>query len=237
MSVRTLRHYDAIGLLCPKRHERNGYRIYEEPELLRLQQILFYRELEVRLEDIKRLLAQPDFNVRTTLLQHRQTLQHKRKRLDQLLKTIDKTLLKLDQPTFMPDEELYDVFKDEDVKPHQEEVRQRWGKSDAYKQSMARVSKMTKQEMDALKAAGTALTQALADAMEKGPSHPDVQAFIKKHYEGICFFYDCPLEMYRNLGQMYVDDPRFAAYYEKFRPGLATFMKEAIMTYASSPLP
>lgn len=131
-------------------------------------------------------------------------------------------------------DELYDAFKDEDVKEYQEEVKQRWGDTDAYKQSMARTSKMTKAQMDELKQKGKAHTQALADNMYKGIDHPDVQALIKKSHEGVNFFYDCSLEMFRNLGNMYVDDPRFTAYYEKFAPGLAVFVRDAINFYCNS---
>lgn len=126
------------------------------------------------------------------------------------------------------DEELYDAFKDDDVKHYQDELKHRWGDTDAYKQSMARVGKMTKAQMDTLKEDGKKLTQKLADAMDKDIKSVEVQELIAEHYKGIQFFYDCSLPMYRNLGTMYVDDARFTAYYDKFRPGLAVFVRDAI---------
>ncbi len=131
----------------------------------------------------------------------------------------------------LKDNELYDAFKDDDVKQYQDEVKARWGNTEAYKQSTARVSKMTKAEMNKLKADGKAFTEELARSMDKPIDHPEVQTLIKKQHEGINFFYDCDYTMYRNLGQMYVTDPRFTAYYDKFRPGLAVFVRDAIAYY------
>lgn len=231
ISVRTLHYYDEIGLLTPSSIAKNGYRHYEDKELVRLQQILFFRELDFPLEEIKRMLNRPDFHVIEALRDQKQLMLLKRKRLDGLIRSIEKTIMTMQTSTPLQDEELYDAFKDEDVKQYQDEVRQRWGDTDAYKQSLARVRKMTKQEMEKLKADGKAFTKTLADAMDKAPTDPTVQALIAEHYKGIQFFYECPLTMYRNLGQMYVDDPRFTAYYDTFRPGLAIFVRDAITHY------
>lgn len=233
-SVRTLHYYDEIGLLSPSRVSRNGYRDYDEPELLKLQQILFFRELDFSLTDIRRILSSPYFDMAAALVDHRKLIELKKKRLNKLLATIDQTIKKLNHETSMSDEELYDSFGDEEMKGYAEEAKQRWGSTDAYKQSQARVSKMTQAQMMQLKEEGKKHTQALADAMDLGVASPDVQALIKKSHDGVNFFYDCSLEMFRNLGQMYVDDPRFTAYYEKFRPGLAVFMRDAINVYCDA---
>lgn len=228
VSIRTLHYYDEIGLLKPSYIAENGYRYYEDKELLLLQQILFFRELEFSLEDIQRILNRPDYHMQEALREQKKMLKLKQRRLDNLIHTIDKTLKHMNANQKPNDGELYDAFKDDDVKQYQDEVKQRWGNTDAYKQSMVKVSKMTKVEMQKLKEDGKRHTQMIADAMDKGIDHPDVQKLIAEHYQGINFFYECPLEMYRNLGKMYVDDPRFTAYYDKFRPGLAVFMKDAI---------
>lgn len=233
VSVRTLHYYDEIGLLKPDHIKDNGYRAYGEKELLLLQQILFFRELEFPLDEIKRILRSPHFDMETALREQKKMLTLKATRLEALIQSIDKTLHHMNTNQKINDEELYDAFKDDDVKEYQQEVKQRWGNTDAYKQSMERVGKMTKAQMDKLKADGIAHTQAIAGAMDQGVESPEVQALIKKSHEGINFFYDCSLEMFRNLGEMYVTDPRFTAYYEKFRPGLAQFMKEAIDFYCS----
>lgn len=234
ITVRTLHYYDEIKLLQPSFVAKNRYRYYEEKELLRLQQILFFRELEFSLKDIKRILNRPDFSIIQSLQEQKKLLRLKKNRLENLIQTIDKTIKNMNKNQKTKDNELYDAFKDEDIKQYQEEVKQRWGSTDAYKQSMARVSKMTKKEMDKLKADGQAHTQKIADSMDKGFDHPDVQTLIEEHYKGINFFYECSIDLYRNLGKMYVDDPRFTAYYDKFHPGLAIFMRDAINYYCDS---
>ncbi len=231
ISVRTLHYYDEIGLLTPAIVADNGYRYYEQKELIRLQQILFFRELEFSLDDIKRILGRPDFSVIETLREQKKLMKLKQQRLDGLMKTIDKTIKTMTNKQTLKDDELYNAFKDDDVKQYQEEVKQRWGKTDAYKISMAKVSKMTKKEMEQLKADGKKHLQDLGNVMNKGIEHPEVQALIQKSYDGVNFFYPCSLEMFRNLGKMYVDDPRFAATYNKVKPGLAVFVRDAINVY------
>ncbi len=233
ISVRTLHYYDEIGLLIPSSIAKNGYRHYEDKELVRLQQILFFRELDFPLEEIKQMLDRPTFQIVDALRDQKKLMQLKRKRMDGLIQSIENTIANMQTDTPLQDEELYDAFKDDDVKQYQAEVKQRWGNTDAYKQSMARVSKMTKPEMEKIKADGIALTQKLADAMDTPSDHSEVQALIAEHYKGMQLFYDCPLTMYRNLGQMYVDDPRFTAHYDKFRPGLAVFVRDAIAHYCN----
>ncbi len=129
------------------------------------------------------------------------------------------------------DQELYDPFKDNGVRQYQDEVKQHWGNSEAYKQSMQRVQKMTNEEMAKIKESAELLVQNLARSMDKGIRDKEVQAFIAEHYRGVRLFYDCPLEMYRRLGKMYADDPRFATYYDRHRSGLAIFMRDAIANF------
>lgn len=231
VSVRTLHHYDAIGLLKPAHLLKNGYRQYEEPELLQLQQILFFRELEFPLDDIKRMMASPTYNAIAALREHKAMLKLKQKRFEHLIKSIDQTIKTMTNQEQIKVDELYDPWKDDDVKQYQAEVKDRWGNTDAYKQSQERIRKLTKAQMDQLKADGKKQMQALADAMPKGISHPDVQALIKQSHAGVNFFYDCSLEMFRNLGKMYVEDPRFTATYDAYAPGLAQFVHEAIDYY------
>lgn len=129
--------------------------------------------------------------------------------------------------------ELYDPSEDPEIKEYQEEAEKRWGSTEAYKQSIKRIGKMTKLQMDKLKKDSIEFTKKLASAMDKDIKNKEVQDLIAEHYKGIQFFYDCPLEMYRNLGQMYVDDPRFTAYYDRHRPGLAVFVRDAIAYFCN----
>lgn len=235
VSVRTLHYYDEVGLLQPGRAANNGYRQYSESDLVKLQQILFFRELDFPLKDIQRMMHSPNFDIVRALRDQKKMLQLKRTKINALIKTIDTTINNMQNNKPFDGEEMYDAFKDDDVKQYQDEVKQRWGHTDAYKQSMERVSRMTKAEMEKLKEDGRKHTQAIADSMDKGFDHPDVQALIAKSHEGINFFYECGLDMFRNLGEMYVNDPRFTAYYEKFRPGMAVFMRDAIAYYCDHP--
>jgi len=233
ISVRTLHYYDEVGLLKPQR-TKNGYRQYEKQELLKLQQILFFRELDFSLEEIIKIIEKPGFDIIEALNKHKPLIKLRQKRLEKLIKTINKTIKYMKKEQTIKDEELYDAFKDADIKQYQQEVKKRWGNTGAYKQGMYRVSKMTKVEMEKMKEDGKKFTQLLADSMDKDIHDESVQALIAEHYKGIQFFYDCPLEMYRNLGNMYVADPRFAAYYDKFRPGLSVFMQNAINVYCDN---
>ncbi len=234
VSVRTLHYYDQIGLLTPDQRGKNGYRVYGKKDLLRLQEILFFKELDFSLDHIKKILQSPSFQRETALRDQKHMLDLKQKRLERLIHTLDKTILSMKNQHTLEDEELYDAFKDNDVKQYQEEVQQRWGNTQAYQQSISRVKKLTKKEMEALKEKGRLHTQKIADTMHKGVSHPDVQDLIQQSYEGVNFFYDCSIDMFEKLGQMYVNDPRFTAYYEKFAPGLAVFMRDAIQVYCQN---
>jgi hypothetical protein len=119
-------------------------------------------------------------------------------------------------------------FKDDELTANMQEAKERWGNTDAYKQSMERVKHWTKADYEKIKEKTQALTQKLADAMDLDISSPEVQELIRQHHAGIEYFYRCSLEMYRGLGQMYVSDPRFTAYYDKFKPGLAKWLQDAI---------
>lgn len=231
VSVRTLHHYDAIGLLSPARDERNDYRQYGEPELLTLQQILFFRELDFPLDEIKRILSNPTFDMRRALADQRALIELKSKRLKNLIKTIDDTLNKLTKQTAMDDDKLYDAFSTDEADQYAEEAKQRWGHTDAYKQSQERVAKMTKEDMARIKADGESLIQEIVAARDYGAASPEVQQLIARHYEALRAFYEPTLEMYRGLGNMYAEDPRFASYYDAFAPGLAAFMRDAINAF------
>jgi hypothetical protein len=119
---------------------------------------------------------------------------------------------------------------------HQEEARERWGHTDAWKQSQERVSKMTKDDMAKIQADGDALMKEIAATAAAGadPASPEVQALIARHYAGLRAFYEPNLEMYRGLADMYASDPRFAAFYDAYRPGLATYMRGAMRAYCEA---
>lgn len=236
VSVRTLHYYDEVGLLKPSAIQKNGYRVYEERELLRLQQILFFRELDFPVGEIKRIMSSPAFNMRQALRDQRAMIELKKKRLSGLIKTIDKTLQKLENEKSMDDKdmkEIYDTFGEDTVKKYAEEVKQRWGRTEAYKQSMERYVKTTKADLEKYKQDADIFMKKVAVTMDKGATSPEFQELIAEHFKSLGTWYEPNFEMYRGLAKMYVDDPRFTAYYEKYRPGLAKVFSKAMLYFAN----
>lgn len=231
ISVRTLHHYDKIGLLHPGERTEKGYRIYEKAELLRLQQILFYKELGFSLNEIKDILDDPGFDLIKALEFHKKEIQEHQKRLTHLIQTINKTIHSLKNPTNMlTDEEMYEGFKKEEVKAMREEVIQRWGEEQLL-ETEARIRKMGKEGWNDVKKKGEEINQLLAELMGLSPDHPQVQQAVALHHRQLNHYYEVSAERYKGLGQLYVEDERFKAYYDKYKPGLALFLQKAINIY------
>lgn len=231
VSVRTLHFYDEAGLLPPAHVEKNGYRKYGHAELLKLQQILFFRELDFSVEEIKRILNAPGFDMVQALKDHRKLILIRQKRLTTLLKTIDTTIKHMNHKKDVNDTELYAGFSEEQEREYAEEAKKRWGNTDAYKQSVERTKHWTKEDYDRIKKEGHEFMLRVVANRSKGAASPEVQELISEWRAGINRFYDTTLEICRGLAQMYVDDPRFTAYYDKYESGLAVFMRDAIFYY------
>ncbi len=234
ISVRTLHYYDEIDLLKPSFIEKNGYRKYERKELLKLQQILFFRELDFSVEEIKRIMSNPRYSTTSALLDQRSMLELKRKRISGLIKTINQTLKELNKESNMADKEIYHGFDDHQMKEYAEEAKQRWGHTDAYKQSQERYAKMSKKDIAKLKRDSDTFMKRVAETADQGATSEAMQELIAEHYNSLRTWYEPNLEMYRGLANMYVDDPRFNAHYEKYKPGLAEIMRDAMLHYADS---
>ncbi|HSN75740.1 MAG TPA: MerR family transcriptional regulator [Anaerolineae bacterium] len=236
VTVRTLHHYDQIGILRPSARTAAGYRLYGEADLLRLQQIMLYKELDIPLDQIREILDDPRFDPVQALRSHRQTLQARAARLETLLHTVDKTIAKLtEDTTMMTDEELYAGFTKEQAERYRREAREMWD-PDFVEATEQRVRKMSKAQWAAVGQQGEEATQLVASLMGRSPDDPAVQAAIAQHHAWIENFYPAPAELYRGLGQMYVEHPEFRAFYEKYRPGLADFMQAAMAHYADTAL-
>jgi DNA-binding transcriptional MerR regulator len=229
ISIRTLHYYDEIGLLRPSFVRPNGYRIYEEKEVLKLQQILFFKELEFSLDHIMKMMHAKHFSSKEALKDQKKLLAMKKQKIEKLIQTID-TRLKGGEIS-MDDTQLFGSFTDVQMEEYKEEAKKRWGNTEAWKQSQQRTKHWTKEDYARIAEEGNKFTSQLATLMDRGIEDEEVQKMIGKHYEGIQTFYDCSYEMYRGLGQLYVDDGRFTAFYEKFRPGMAKFMQQAIAHY------
>ena len=230
VSTRTLHFYDEIGLLCPARNPENGYREYDAQALLKLQQILFFRELDFSLEDIKVILAQPDFDVLNALYIHRENLQHKAARLANLMQTVDKTIWYLKGETNMAEGDYYAGFSDEQEKRYTEEARKRYDPQ-MVDDSVNRWKAYSKDQQNEIMAEMKRNTEALAANMDKAPGSPAVQAIVRAWHKNIEHFYRCSYEVAQGLGEMYVEDPAFRANYEVYDPKLPEFFKQAIDIY------
>jgi DNA-binding transcriptional MerR regulator len=232
ISVRTLHYYDQIGLLTPRTTAPNGYRLYGPAELDKLQQILFFRELGFPLTEIKRIMIAAAFDGRTALADQKQMLELKRRRLTRMIRSIDRSMgegRKVGES--MNTDDMFGPFSDDQMEAYKREAKLRWGTTEAYRQSAERTKHWTREDYKKAAKEGVDITREIAGHMDEGPESPAVQAGIGKHYAYIARFYELPYAMYRNLGQMYVDDSRFTAYYENVRHGLAAFMRDAIARY------
>jgi DNA-binding transcriptional MerR regulator len=233
VSVRTLHHYDRIGLLQPSGRSPAGYRLYVERDLLRLQQILFYRELEVPLRRIREILDQPSFDGVAALARHRALLEERGRRTARLIETIDRTLARLrGEEPMLSDDELYEGFPREKVEAWKKEAQERWG--DSYAESDRRVRSWTKEKLAAVRADGERITAALGAAMDRGPDDPQVQALVGEFYEHLRHYYEPTPEMFAGLGRMYVEHPDFRARFDGIRPRLAEFLRDAMARYAAA---
>ncbi|MDA8218933.1 MAG: MerR family transcriptional regulator [Dehalococcoidales bacterium] len=232
LSVRALHHYDHIGLLKPASVSPAGYRLYTEADLERLQQILFFRELGFGLAEIKRIMNSPGYDRKAALREHRRLLLEKRQRLDKLIQSVERTIESLEGGSKVSEKEMFAGFDQKQIDAWTEEARERWG-SEHVDESLRRTAHYGKADWEALLAEMGDLTKTIADNMERGPADPAVQEQVGRWYRLINErFYECSPEMFRGLGDLYVDDPRFTATYEKVRPGLAAFMREAMHYYS-----
>jgi DNA-binding transcriptional MerR regulator len=237
VSTRTLRYYDEIGILKPARINSSGYRIYGQAEVDRLQQILFYRELGIGLENIKDIVTAPAFDAAQALKEHREKLLEKRSQLDLLIKNVDKSIASEEGRMKMNDREKFEGFKKKMVEDNEEkygqEIREKYGE-DSVNKSNQKVQGMTQEQYNQVNQLSSDLMATLQAAFKTGdPAGELAQKAADLHRQWLSFFWDgYSKEAHRGLGQMYVDDERFTAYYDKDQPGTAAFLRDAIMIYA-----
>lgn len=240
VSVRTLHWYDEIGLLKPAYQGANGYRYYEERQCLRLQQILFFRELGFPLNDIQKLLMQGDFDHIKALEAHKQILESDINRKNQLTATIDKTIQHLRGKYKMSSEELYYGFDSNRQKEYEQYLVESRGlrAEKLLEQSRKHTAKWDKEEWDNVKNEGDAIHKELAQAIDKGlvPSSKEVQAIIHRHYLMISRFYDPTKEVYVGLTDLYIEHPDFKKFFDVYHPKMIEFIGEAIRFYANQNL-
>ena len=236
VSVRTLHHYDEIGLVTPRQRSAAGYRLYADDDLRRLQQVLFYRELDFGLDEIAQVLAESGTTVEDHLRRQHRLLRERIARGRQLLDAIEKEMEARQMGMSLTPEEQFEVFGTDKVGGEwAEEARQRWGDTDAFRESQARTTRYTKQDWQRLKAEADDGLRAFADAMRSGASPASTAAMdlAEAHRRHIStWFYECSHDTHRGLAQMYIGDERFRATYEAVAPGLAQFVHDAIVANA-----
>jgi DNA-binding transcriptional MerR regulator len=236
VSTRTLRYYDEIGILKPARINSSGYRIYGQAEVDRLQQILFYRELDVSLDRIKEIITNPTFNGAAALKDHREKLLEKKLQLELLIANVDKTIALTEGRMKMSNKEKFEGFKKQMIEENEQkygsEIRKKYGNNQV-DQSNARVMNMTQEQHDEVTALAENIIVTLAEAFKTGdPAGELAQKAAEMHKQWLGFYWNkYSKEAHAGLAQMYVDDERFTAYYDKEQPGTAKFLRDAIYIY------
>jgi MerR family transcriptional regulator, thiopeptide resistance regulator len=235
ISVRTLHHYDHVGLLVPTARSPAGYREYTTADLERLQRILCYRELGFGLDKIAAILDDPDVDPVDHLRRQHAALTGQVERLQAMIHAIEKTLEARKMGINLTPDELFEVFGDVDPTEHAEEAEQRWGDTDAWRESQRRTASYDKHDWLAVKAEAQDLNQRFVAAMRAGDAATsqtamDIAEAHRRHISR--WFYDCPVQMHRHLAELYVSDQRFTAHYDEQAPGLARYVHAAITANA-----
>jgi DNA-binding transcriptional MerR regulator len=232
ITPRTLHYYDEIGLLKPARVGENGYRYYADESLLRLQQILFYRELDIPLENIKRIMGHPDFDLADALERHKAQLYKRIDHLERLVRTVEDTLEHLKGERTMSQKQLFEAFSDEQQAEYEKEAMEMYDPA-IVKASIERYKKYTPAEKKRIQAEGNAVYLALLEAMPKGPESPEAQAAVEGWRRHMDYFWTPNGDQLLALAEGYNDDPRFKATFDKIDPNLAGFIREAVKVYVS----
>jgi DNA-binding transcriptional MerR regulator len=232
ISVRTLHYYDQIGLVKPERIAENGYRFYGKQQLLLLQQVLFFRELDFSLDQIRNILETPGVDLVKLLQTHKFTLKKEIERLMRLIETVNKTIKSLEGKTEMAENEYFKGFSDEKQAEYQKYAEEHWDRK-LVEQSSQRWNKMNNEEKQALLARGERITLEIVRSIPLGPSAPHVQELVAEWHEYINQFYDCSYEILLGLGKGYTEHPDFIAFYRKMHPEMPEFLYESIKIYCS----
>ncbi|MCE7061321.1 MerR family transcriptional regulator [Dyadobacter sp. CY343] len=241
VSVRTLHLYDRMGLLKPSVRTEARYRMYGEKELLRLQQILFYKELDFALQEILQILNDPDFDLLQALESHKSALKVREERIANLLVTVEKTIVNLKNGAMMNHEELYAGLPREKAEAYRKEAAEKWG-PEVVENAEKELGKLSKAEIADLMEESRQLTERLAALSHENPQGKLVQTEIAKHYAIIRRFWgstrlaDRQAEAYAGLGQLYVDDQRYTLIDGQPNPEFAVFMRDAMRYFAEQNL-
>ena len=231
ITVRTLHYYDEIGLLKPNKITEAGYRVYSNEDLETLQQILFFRELDFQLNEIKEIMMNPNYDKNKALNKHKELLIEKRERLDGLINLIDKTIKGDNNMSFKE----FDNSKIEENKnKYAEEVKNRWGNTDAYKEYEKKTKSYDKNAWNTINEDMAKILKEFADNRNEDPNSDIAQELVEKWRMYITSnFYNCTKEILSGLGLMYTSDERFKKNIDQYGEGTAEFMAKAIEIYCA----
>lgn len=234
VTVRTLHHYDELGLVVPSGRTEAGYRLYGPADLERLQLVLFYRELGFALHDIGALLDRPDVDRGAALRAQRDLLAAQAQRVERMVAAVDRAIAAHERGETMSDTAMFEVFGD-GQRELQVEAEARWGDTDAFRESRRRTARYTRQDWEEVAAETEAIMQRIAQVYRDGHpagSEAAMDAVEAHRLQITDRFYGCSHELHVQLGESYVQDPRFAATYEALEPGLAVWVRDAIRANA-----
>lgn len=230
VTPRTLHHYDAIGLLRPSRVGDNGYRYYGEESLLRLQQILLYRELDLPLDDIKKIMGRRDFDVLTALENHKLELGKRIERMTQLIQTVDNTINHLKGNYDMSDKQLFAGFSEEEQEQYAAEAEQMYD-PETVRASNKKWKAYSAEQKQRIFDEGHQVYVDMIAAMPKGAASAEVQAIVARWRKHMDYFWTPNLDQLLGLAELYNNSPEFKANFDKIDPRLAPFMREAVKVY------
>ncbi|MFD9328993.1 MerR family transcriptional regulator [Streptomyces sp. NPDC060065] len=231
VTVRTLHHYDEIGLLAPSGRSHAGHRRYSDADLDRLQQILFYRELGFPLDEVAALLDDPEADPRAHLRRQHELLTARIEKLQEMAAAVEHAMEARRMGINLTPEEKFEVFGDKDPEAHAEEAERRWGGTEAYAESQRRAARYTKDDWKRMQAEVASWGERYDALMEAGepPTGERAMDMAEEHRQHITkWFYECSYEIHQGLGDMYVSDERFKEFYDSMRPGLAEHLRDAI---------
>lgn len=234
VTARTLHHYDEIGLLAPSSRSEAGYRLYSYDDLVRLQEILVWRALGFSLAEIKALLDDRQYDRGSALRRQRELVELERERLAASARALDVALEDHEQGRPMKEATMFDGF---DPSEYADEVRERWGHTGAYQESVARVAGYGETQWSEIRSESERIVRDFAALLGGGedPRGERGRAVAERHRLHISrWFYPCSLGLHRGLGEMYVSDERFARGYERHAVGLAAYIREAIVANADA---
>lgn len=230
VTPRTLHHYDEIGLLKPESVGENGYRYYGEKSMLRLQQILFYRELGFSLDSIRDVLAKPEFQILDALEEHRESLQGRVRRLERLIQTVDKTINHLRGENIMSPKGLFEGFSEEEQERYAEEAEQLYD-PETVRESNRKWKSYSAEKKQAILDEGKQIYLDMIAAMPKGTDSSEVQAIVDRWRKHMDYFWTPDLDQLLSLATMYGQSPDFRANFDQMHPDLADFMLDAVTIY------